>query len=209
MKPTVLPDDDERRIRQAQEERVAVALAHLGWITPIWIRAAQLETLLGTGEADEVDAAFVEFYSGDGFARYERLMRELSRPDTARWANLITQMDNAYRRRDYVIVVPAALVLLEGILTRGQEAIENLRMSVRGRVPSPPKGYSLHRVMWLAASEFVEQLYSRHDFDGDAPPSLNRHWILHGRIATDWSQGDALRLLQACYVASYLVMNAS
>ncbi|MBU4556247.1 MAG: hypothetical protein KJ747_05195 [Actinobacteria bacterium] len=208
MTSTEPAEHNEYQVRQAHEERVAVALARLGWITPIWIRKNEAESLLGDGNPDEVDAAFVEYYSNEGFTRYERLMRELPAANNRQWASLIRQMDAAYRRDDHAIVVPAAFVVLEGVLTRGQDNGPNLRDIVSKRVPGPPEGYSLHRVMWLAASELIGGLYAHHDFDGDAPPTLNRHWILHGRAASDWSQADSLRLLQACYVASYLALNA-
>ncbi len=185
-----------------------MALARLGWITPIWIRGNEAESLLGDGDPDAVDAAFVEYFSNDGFSRYERLVRELPSARNRQWAELIRQMDTAYRRGDHAIVVPAAFVVLEGVLTHGQDNGPNLRDIVGRRVPGPPEGYSLHRVMWLAASELIGGLYAHHDFDDDPPPTLNRHWILHGRAASDWSQADSLRLLQACYVASYLASNA-
>jgi len=202
-------DRDEYQRRQAREEQIALALARLGWITPIWIRPGEAEALLGGGDPGEVDAAFIEYYTGEGFARYERLMAELPRAAGGQWQSLIRQMDAAYRRDDFAILIPAAFVVLEGVLTRGQDVGPNLREVVRNRVPDPQVGgYSLHRVMWLAANELVEGLYGRHEFNGEPPPMLNRHWILHGRAPSEWSQADSLRLLQACCVAWYLTSNA-
>lgn len=193
---------------QCREEKVAVALACLGWITPIWISASEKIDLLGDGEPEKVDAAFVKYYAEDGENRYERLTRELLRVNIVRpWFSLIQQIDSAYRRGDYAIVVPAAFVILEGLLGQGQKLGQSLRDNVKNRVPEPSEGYSLRRVMWLAISEFIGKLFGRQNFDGDKPRIINRHWILHGRVASDWSQADSLRLIQACYVATYLVIN--
>jgi hypothetical protein len=191
--------------RQVDEERVAVELARIGWITPIWISASEATELLGSGNPDQVDVAFVEYYEHRGASRYERLTSELAMSSVTRpWAGLIRQMDTAYRGSDFAIVVPSALVLLEGVLTRGHDGSRGVRDIVQGSIPSPPVGYSLHRVMRVAVNEFVQQLYAPRDFGGEEPSALNRHWILHGRSAADWDRADSLRLLQACYVVTYL-----
>lgn len=201
-------ETDALHAKQAREEQVAVELARLGWVTPVWIRANEAVELLGNGHPEDVDARFVEYYERDGAAHYKRLVMELSQCLAARpWAALVAQMDSAYCRGDYAIIVPAAFVVLEGVLARGRRSDVNLRTIVQARIPAPPEGYSMSRVMLLATSELIAQLYGRSDFDRDEAPALNRHRILHGRAASDWSQADSLRLMQACYVAAYLVTN--
>jgi hypothetical protein len=52
-------------------------------------------------------------------------------------------------------------------------------------------------VQWCAVAAFLESLWSRCEFDGPAPGSLNRHWVLHGRRPEVGGRADALRLLAA------------
>ncbi len=52
-------------------------------------------------------------------------------------------------------------------------------------------------VTWMSVVTFFEHLFANSDFDSTAPTFINRHWVLHGRSATDWTAADALKLVNS------------
>ncbi len=56
--------------------------------------------------------------------------------------------------------------------------------------------------MWRSIAAFVGRLFLFSEFSGDCPPTINRHWILHGKAAPNWKKVDALKLFQAIHTVS-------
>lgn len=51
---------------------------------------------------------------------------------------------------------------------------------------------------------FLSHLFAHAPFDSPRPQFINRHWILHGRSATDWAATDALKLVNALTALEWL-----
>ncbi len=205
---TQLPEPRHSRVaRKDRSEREADAiraLATLGWTTPVWLDGESALSILGSGDSAAIDSAFVEFYTADSGRMYERISTDLQCWPLRQWQALVDQVDAAYRRGDYAIVVPSALVLLEGVVMRAELGNTDVREAVRSRVQEYQGNVAYWGAAWEALSCFVEGLYGRVDFAGAEPPTINRHWILHGRSSAQWSQADCLRVLQACVVFARL-----
>jgi hypothetical protein len=126
------------------------------------------------------------------------------------WRLLLRESLWAYRRGKYRIVVPALLATIEGLVCEVTGTIRekgvNASKQWRERVAKPPKGFMVD-VEWCAAAAFLESLWTRYDFDGPAPGSLNRHWVLHGRRPEVGGHADALRLLAAVDFISEAAQN--
>ena len=56
----------------------------------------------------------------------------------------------------------------------------------------------------LSAVTFLDHLFKPSDFEATRPTIINRHWILHGRSATDWTVADALKLVNALATLHWL-----
>jgi hypothetical protein len=149
----------------------------------------------------------VRLYDADGRRYFKRLAEELlNRGVLARWRVLLEQTVSAYRRREFAITIPALLIVCEGILMRGKGNRTDLRVVVceRAEAEQCKSPESINAILWRNVHSFVDELFKRSDFSGAPPGRLNRHWILHGRDASSWSQADCLRLFQAVDTISTL-----
>jgi hypothetical protein len=59
-------------------------------------------------------------------------------------------------------------------------------------------------IMWLSAVTFLDHLFAHSDFECTTPQFINRHWILHGRSAAEWTATDALKLANALATLHWL-----
>jgi hypothetical protein len=175
---------------------------------PMNLTPREIHKLLAAGAAADIDAAVVRIYSTNGGAEFEALSRELVRQEELlRWRGVLRQAASAYRRRDYLVVVPALLLVLEGfVATRWQGHGTRVRQIVEGEVGELRRGMpgSVTLSIWSGLQAFVERLFESRSFEGRRPTRINRHWILHGRGPSDWKQADALRLFVALHTMSRL-----
>lgn len=183
-------------------------LADAGWTLPEFLDFSELRNLLDTDSKIDLDALIVDLYSRDEGRELTRLRDEIVQNELLDpYRRVIEQAFRAYERCDYLIVVPALLAALEGLLATVDNRIRSRRVTpidwARNRESAQSEG-SMHKVLWGSIAFFTEKLWQRSDFSGDGPPSLNRHWILHGREMQDVDQADALRLFQALHSIAML-----
>jgi len=69
----------------------------------------------------------------------------------------------------------------------------------------PAKRLHTTSIIWKSTALFLARLFGSSDFASEGPTFLNRHWILHGRRAADWSIADAVRLLNALSTLDWLM----
>jgi hypothetical protein len=149
------------------------------------------------GERDAIDNYFLGFCERSGIP----FPGPASGSATfARWRTLLAECYKSYRVGRYLICIPALITILEGAIAlregapfipdRDREAFFRSRIAACG-------DDMLSQAFWESVYVFVSCLFQFADFDGTRPPTLNRHWILHGRDIADWRQADALRLFQA------------
>ncbi len=178
-------------------------LAEAGWTLPQFLDFSDVRNLLETSSDSDLDALIVDLYSRDEGHEWISLRGELAKSELLdSYRTVIEQAFRAYERGDYLIVVPALLAALEGVLAIVDNRIRSRRVTpvewARNRESAQSEG-SMHKVLWGSIVFFTEKLWQRSDFSEDHPPSLNRHWILHGRKMQDVDQADALRLFQALH----------
>lgn len=63
---------------------------------------------------------------------------------------------------------------------------------------------NFNAVFWISVVIFLSHLFAYVPFDSPRPDFINRHWILHGRSATDWTATDALKLVNALTTLEWL-----
>ena len=65
----------------------------------------------------------------------------------------------------------------------------------------PPDSFTDY--FWKSIEAFSDRVFG--SVGKSKPPTLNRHWILHGRGISDGTQVDCLRLLQALRTLARLI----
>jgi hypothetical protein len=161
----------------------------------------QLYRILELKKQEQIDVAFIDFYSANDNHEYDRLRDDLlSSKELERWHPLLKQCCAAYERGEYLIAVPSLLTVLEGAIAipsnapfvRAGDRVEFFKTRIQRAKPD-----SVAQYMWRSVDAFMKKLYQCSDFSTSPPPArLNRHWILHGRDLPGWDISDALRLLQ-------------
>jgi len=184
----------------------AIRLAQLGWTVPMWATPGQVVEILKSGEEATVDDRFVAIYSSGGGEVFQRLVRDLvSQPPLVKWHPLIHQCVEAYHREHFQITIPSLLTIIEGILAHsaadnGTRLIRLAHSKVAQLENDGPNRIIF--VIWQTIETFVTELFAKAPFLGPRRQVINRHWILHGRDATTWTQADSLRLFQAIHTVS-------
>lgn len=189
-------------------EQASLDLAMQGWTLPMSLTPAETYEVLDTGSPDAVDALFVRLYEGHEGQHFERLAETLlDRNVLAQWRGLLKQTISAYRHSNFSITIPSLLLICEGVLMRGHGNRTDLRIVVCERAGTEQRKSrdSFDAILWCNIKGFIDELFKKSDFSTAPPDRLNRHWVLHGRDASRWSQADSLRLFQAVDTISTLI----
>lgn len=199
-----LPTPEDSAEGHQRYIRAAEALGKAGWTFSMNMAPADVVELAeqdGGVDAAKLDEWFLGYYAADRGREFRALASRLLRKKRLEtWRALLRESLWAYRRGKYRIAVPALLATIEGLVCEVTGTIRekgvNASKQWQERAAKPPKGFMVE-VRWCAAAAFLESLWSRCAFDGPAPGSLNRHWVLHGRRPEVGDRADALRLLAA------------
>jgi hypothetical protein len=187
------------------QEPAAARLGEMGWTLPMWgpihllYRAAQ-------HSREEVDEGFVAEYRRRWGARFRALSADLlGTPSLSRWHPIIDQCVWAHRRSRFLLVVPSLLAITEGVTAQMAGTLQ-VRSEPRANASRQvaQKASAHDRLVWVSLHAFLSRTFADSSFGSPAPPVLNRHWILHGRAASDWTEADSLRLFQALHTLTAL-----
>lgn len=179
-------------------ESAAARVGELGWTIPTWgpllgyAAYAQYETRAA------LDKHFLAAYRAGPTSAFPTLKASLlAAPLLAEWTPLLRQSLAAYSRRQYLVIVPALLLVLEGALleSKGRRRSRNKARHIPREWQGDKVG--IVRLAWISVASFVDTLFGDHDFREPPPRFLNRHWVAHGRLAPIWRREDCLRLFQA------------
>ncbi|MBL8860565.1 MAG: hypothetical protein JNK02_01010 [Planctomycetes bacterium] len=171
-----------------------------GWpLNPDW-DSAELANLVDAldeaGEA-ETDDVFVAFYEADDGARILQVIDDLSTCDHMRkWHVLMRQSQQAIDRDHNVIVVPALLTVLEGMVFTRPTTCTGVKQEIEQISQNQKDDFG--RLVWQTITDYVNMLFARSNFQ-TGEPHFNRHWIMHGRATADWTRTDVIRLLHGIH----------
>jgi len=181
-------------------------LGRLGWTVPLWAPAVLPAVIMQRVEPDRIDELFINTYRKDRYGRFRSMLKgTLRRKAIARWGGLLRQCQVAFLRKQHLVVVPSLLLVLEGLLASSDNTLHN-RSSPRAVAQRHfSRSNHFRAALWASIQAFVDAIFETRDFSGPRPALLNRHWILHGRDESTWSEADCLRLFQAIDTVSYIV----
>jgi len=173
-------------------------LASLGWTMPMGFTAREQVDLSERGKDQQVEQYMLNHFTVEGGRNFLCLRgRVLSSANLVRWRPLLEQCFQAYDRGHCLVLIPALVSVTEGALAQIVGKLKDRRTRARGFAKDLVNTAPPDSIMFFSsrsAQVFIDNLFAGSPFDGPHPGRLNRHWILHGRDHTQWTQADALRL---------------
>jgi hypothetical protein len=197
------PKIDWEAVTKKQREGVT-ALAKKGWTIAAWMPLPDISRL-GDSSQEEIEDYFLAHYlgrDGEKGELQETSAELLASARMDKWKGLLEEIFVCIDLEKYRICIPSLLSILEGFTMESLYKENNVNRSST-RVRSAVEGAKWHEqddfigIMWMSVVTFFKQLFANSNFDSAAPTFINRHWVLHGRSATDWTASDAFRLLNA------------
>ncbi len=188
-------------------EASARQLGAAGWTVPMWAPPALVHGLLEhTRSPSEIDESFLHMYKQKRGTRFREMMNRLKHREAIRpWLPLLEQCQYAYTKGRFLVTVPALLAVLEGLVATAGDQLTTLQSPRKTAGARYKESKGISALVWASLEAFVGVVFQSHPFSKSRPSLINRHWILHGRDPTSWTQADSLRLFQACdTVASIL-----
>ena len=192
-------------------EKGAIVLADQGWTIPAWISMRAIQTL-GKSTDEEIDAFFLRSYLGEheNAGELKDTSEKLLASDELRqWRSLLQDVFDCIQIGKYRVCVPSLLTVLEGFVAESlakkfnaSRRDTNIPASLKKRIMHDDEPFS--ELLWMCVVTFLNHLFAHSDFESTCPAFINRHWILHGRSATEWTVTDALKLVNALSTLHWL-----
>lgn len=193
--------------RMVSVVRRSETLGDLGWAFPLDMPPGDYLTIAEESTSyEKADAAFLRYYAAKNGQAYKDLIELLiSDPGLEDGRELLKEISQSYDDGRYRVCVMGLLPVLDNIAQKNWDAPLSVRgnahKSIDRKIGALPDSFTDH--FWRSVKAFVDRVFI--PAGKSKPPTLNRHWILHGRGMSDGRQVDCLRLLQAIRTLEQLV----
>jgi hypothetical protein len=193
--------------RMLDAVRRSETLGDMGWAFPLDMSFDDHVHIVEQSTSyEKADAAFLKYYTDNDGEAYERLMDLLiDDGELQECKTLLEEVRQSYADGRFRVCVCALLPVLDHIAQKNWDAPfgdhSNANKSLERKIGVLPDSFTDY--FWRSIKAFVDRV-----FEGagkSKPPTLNRHWILHGRGISDGTQLDSLRLLQAIRTLGRLI----
>jgi hypothetical protein len=184
---------------RARMEWSCERLANLGWTLPMRFAPGQLVELAEQGNTDQqVEQYMLDYFTFESGRFFLDLRGDvLGSANLVGWRALLEQCFDAYDRGHYLVPTPALLSVIEGAVAQNAGKLKATQVNTKKLAADLEKAAqpdSMDSLVWRSARVVLDKVFASSDFGGPHPGELNRHWALHGRDQTQWTQTDALRL---------------
>jgi hypothetical protein len=167
---------------------------------------------LGDSTDDEIDGYFLKAYlrENNDEGRLKPTFADLLKSTKMeKWRSLLEEVSECIEKGRYKVCVPSLLTILEGftaecLCEQFKVSRRETNVSVALKRTKWHEGGDMSSLMWMSLVIFLEHLFASSDFERNSPTFINRHWILHGRSATDWTATDAVKLVNALATLQWL-----
>ncbi len=180
---------------------IAELIGKNGWTIPMSMGLSTIDLLTHqTIDIEVLDKFFIEYYSGKKFVTLIKYVNRSKLSETQK--NLFNDCVDAYKGTKWLLCITSLVTILEGILSRFGDNVNDIRMIriCRYKMDSTKNDNKIiNHLVWVSFYNFISELYKKSKFDLDEPIILNRHWILHGRTDKEFRKADCLRLFNAIY----------
>jgi hypothetical protein len=196
----------DETIREAEPD--VRLLGRSGWTLPMWMPLQAIPKIVAavgreSPDQKQLDRAFVEHYTKEDDAKLRELFATLiSEPALEPWRNLLDESFLCYHEQKYQVVVPALFIVLEGLSITVAEAPAEKSpvMPMRKKARLVRSGITF--LACVSLDEFLGATFASRSFAYGEPPTLNRHWIIHGRSRRIVTQTDCIKLFNALHTLS-------
>jgi len=183
----------------SQMDQSCERLADLGWALPMMFTLRELVELAEHGNTDQqIERYMLDFFTLEDGRSFMYLQRgALASANLVGWRALLEECFDAYDRGHYLVEIPALLSVVEGTMAQNAGKLNVAEVDPRKFAASLEKATqpgSIDFWIWRSVRIVLDKLFAPSGFGGPHPKKVNRHWILHGRDQTQWTQVDALRL---------------
>jgi hypothetical protein len=180
-------------------------LARLGWTIPPSFAPGEIYDLLEKSkEPNNLDLFMIDFYASDSNKEFQCLSKQILTTEAySQWYELLNQCIKAYKKDLYLPTIPSLFPVLEGSISlflsdkSHRKLIEICKFHFENSTE-----LSISKVIWASTLKFLNKVFESYSFDQEPPQFINRHAILHGRSASEWTKADSLRLFNALYTIS-------
>jgi len=174
-------------------------LAILGWALPMSFTPRELVEIAEKGGAnEEIEDYMFEYFTADGGRNFLSLRNNVLRSeDLVGWHALLEECFDSYDRGHYLVLIPALLSVIEGAVAHNAGKFNSSQLKpnkLAADLENDAERDSIKLLIWRSVRLVLDKLFKHSDFKGPPPGELNRHWILHGRDQSQWTQIDAIRL---------------
>jgi hypothetical protein len=178
---------------------------------PSWMiprEAVEMETATDS----EIDDYFLQNYLGDGPNQSQLKISSqqlLKSPGMEQWRDLLSEVFDCMASGKYKICVPSLATILDGFVAaslckHANAPKHDIKVVVTLKRAKWHEKGNFTAVFWTSVVNFLTHLFAHAPSDSPRPIFINRHWILHGRSATDWTATDALKLVNALTTLDWL-----
>jgi hypothetical protein len=177
----------------------AQELGRRGWTLPVRWGVMDFVHVVDEVPEEDLDDAWVAFYSIESGKEFEELARALTDADVLEpWRRLIDGAIYTYRGGWYEAAVPTLFACFDGAFAAATHG-PSRHAQVHTTAIEFRKAAELatREVCWASIQGFAGVTHRTHPFSDAPPTAVNRHWLLHGRALPPRPQADCLRLLQA------------
>jgi hypothetical protein len=193
--------------RMSRAVRCSETLGHFGWAFPLDMKPRDYVSIAEASTSyEKADVAFLTYYTDKDGQAYELLIDLLiNDPGLQECKGILKEVKQSYDDRRYRVCVAALLPILDLIAQKTWGAPLSIHSkshkSLDRKIGVMPDSFTDY--FWRSVKAFADQVFA--SVGRSKPPTLNRHWILHGRGISDGTQVDCLRLLQAIRTLERLV----
>jgi hypothetical protein len=174
----------------------ALYLAEIRWTIPMeWTLTQIREIQIKQTPNQDAEKILIKWYKQDNYAALKKLEQKIIKDhDFCDWNGILREIFSGFHVGFRVALVPALLTVIEGVLAR-KVGTTDIKMKDPTSMMATRQFHSvLDNIIWISLSRFIEKLYESSDFKSNSVPTLNRHWILHGRDQRAWGEEDCLKL---------------
>ena len=182
-------------------EKLVGNLENTGWTLPIELPISAFSTIQSIDNIEAIEFHLKSFFSYDNYSPLELMKKRiLDSSISDGLKEMVRECGKAFECKLYIVTANSLVAAIEGLLSEFSDNKSTIDMKkvVQKQVDEfPEDGNKLMKYTWYSYKNFVDNLYSKSDFNSYEPNMVNRHWLLHGRSNYDIKEIDCLRLFNA------------
>jgi len=175
-------------------------LASFGWSIPVYFTDSDIKAINECDEVseDDVTSVITDFYCADDNLNLSKLLQHLiNTPFFEEWKSLLQECFDVFKSGQYRVCSTSLIPIAEGCLIKNNHGtIKSTQIKVIGSTEhqaSQIRQLQIDSNTWKSIEIIISKLFEKSYFNLDEP-TLNRHWIVHGRSSYQEPRIASLKL---------------